>query len=139
MKRPPPGSSKNVTPEISLEVFGHQQARFRELFWQAMKRHGKPLGNKSASPKTVLAFAEDLMLCPTEDAAQVRIERDLEAARGCYIISGDVASAAYRARAVILIPVGQNETPFCLLAAIVRLRCEAAIEKFGDAWNSLGI
>ena len=128
-----------MNPEIALEVFGRQHRKFQELFWQAMKRHGKPLGPKSAPPKTVLAFAEDLMLCPTEDAARVRIERDLEAARGCYIVSGDVASAADRARAVILIPAGQNETPFCLLAAIVRLRCEAAVEKFGNAWNSLGI
>jgi hypothetical protein len=123
-----------MNPETSGTAFVHQQRRFRELFWQAMKQHGKPLGNKSAPPKTVLAFAEDLMLCPTEDAAQVRIERDLEAARGCYIISGDVASAACIGRALILIPTGQNETPFCLLGAVVLLRAEAAIQEHGDSW-----
>jgi hypothetical protein len=101
-----------------------------------MKRYGKPLGNAIASPKTVLSFAEDLMLCPTEDAAQVRIGRDLEAARGCHIISVDVASATDIGRAAILIPIGQNETPFCLLGAIVRLRAEAAIEKYGNHWLS---
>jgi hypothetical protein len=128
-----------VNSETSLEVFYRQQTGFRELFWRAMKQHGKPLGHTSAPPKTVLAFAEDLMLCPTEDAVRVRIERDLEAARGCHIVSGDVASAADRLRAAILIPVGQNETPFCLLAVIVRLRCEATIEKFGNAWNTSGL
>jgi hypothetical protein len=50
------------------------------------------------------------------------------------VIAGDVASAACVGRALILIPVGQNETPFCLLGAVVLLRAKTAIEKFGHHW-----
>jgi hypothetical protein len=124
-----------MNAQACYEAFDHQHRRYKELFWQEMKQHRKPLGNKLAAPKTVLSFAEDLMLCPTEDGVQARIARDLEAARGCYTIAGDVASEVYKLNAAILIQVGQNETPFCLFATVVRLRCEAAIEKFGDSWN----
>ena len=115
-------------------VFSRQTRRSQELFQEEMGRCGKPLGEKIDSPKTVLSFAEDLILCPTEAAVIIRLQRDREAARGVYVIAGDVASAADIGRALILIPVGPNETPFCLLAAIVTLRAQAAIEKYGDHW-----
>jgi hypothetical protein len=132
MKRPPFIKTEGVNPESSEIAFVRQLQRFRELFFgQCMNT---PLGPTIAPPKTVLSFAEDLMLCPTEEAALVRMQRDREAARGCYIIAGDVASAACVGRALILIPVGQNETPFCLLGAVVLLRTQTAIEKSGDHW-----
>jgi hypothetical protein len=119
-------------PETSQKVFSRQLQRFRELFFgQCMST---PLGSKIASPSAVLSFAEDLMLCPTEEAALTRMQRDREAARGCYITANDAASAVYIGRALILIPVGQNETPFCRLGLVVRLRAQAAIEKYGDHW-----
>jgi hypothetical protein len=93
-----------------------------------------PLGPKMAAPKAVLSFAEDLILCPSEEAALVRIQRDREAARGCYIIANDAGSATCTGRARILIPVGSNETPFCLLGMVVKLRAEAAIAQYGDHW-----
>jgi len=100
-----------------------------------MGRYGKPLGTTIASPKTVLSFAEELMLCPSEESAITRMRRDLEAARGVYIVAGDVASAADIGHAQILIPTGPNETPFCLLAAVVCERAQVAIDKYGDSWD----
>jgi len=123
-----------MNPETSRQAFARQTQRFQELFERALKHYGKPLGRTLAPPKAVLSFAEDLMLCPTEDGALIRIERNLEAARGCYVTARDVASEAYLGRALILIPTSSNETPFCLLGAIVRLRAEAAIQQHGDSW-----
>jgi hypothetical protein len=93
-----------------------------------------PLGPKIAPPSAVLSFAEDLMLCPAEEAAILRMQRDREAARGCYIIANDVGAAACTGRARILIPVGKIETPFCLLGLVVKLRAEEAMQKHGDHW-----
>lgn len=123
-----------VNPEASHIAFDRQLQRFRELFWgQAMST---PLGPTIASPSAVLSFAEDLILCPTEEAALVRMRRDREAARGCYITANDVAFSTYAGRARILIPIGANETPFCLLATVVRLRAQDVIEKYGDFWTA---
>jgi hypothetical protein len=119
-------------PETPQQVFARQLQRFRELFFgQCMNT---PLGPKIAPPSAVLSFAEDLMLCPTEEAALTRMQRDREAARGCYITANDVDAAAGAGRAQILIPVGSAETPFCLLGEVVRLRAQAAIEKYKDHW-----
>ncbi len=121
-----------MNPETSQQVFVRQTRRFRELFFsQCMD---SPLGSTIAKPSDVLSFAEGLMICPTEESALVHMKRDREAARGCSIISGDVVSAAEIGRVKILMTVGQNETPFCLLACVVRLRCQTAIEKNEDAW-----
>lgn len=121
-----------TNPASPEQAFDDQLQRFRELFVGQCTR--TPLGPKIAPPSVVLSFAEDLMLCPTEESALVRMLRDREAARGCYIIAGDVGAAADAGRAQILIPVGSGETPFCLLGAVVRLRAQAAIDKHGDAW-----
>jgi hypothetical protein len=137
MERSNPEDSEKPNPEASRLVFSRQTRRFQELFQAEMRRDPKPLGKRIASPAAVLSFAEDLMLCPTEEAALVRMQRDRESARGCYIIAGDVASATDIGCALILIPVGPNETPFCLLAAVVRLRAQGAIEKYGDHWLPL--
>lgn len=123
--------TSSVNPEASQQAFSRQLRRFQELYRNEVL---VPLGSTLASPKAVLTFAEELMLCPTEDAVIIRLQRDREAARGVYVIAGDVASAACVGRARILIPFGPNETPFCLLAAVVCVRAQLAIEKHGDSW-----
>jgi hypothetical protein len=105
------------------------------LFDLEMSRFGKPVGLRPARPKTVLSFAEDLMLCPTEESALSRIHRDREAARGFRVISGDLATAVGRGNATIAIPVHQDETPFCLVASVVRLRAQEALEEYQNAWG----
>lgn len=124
-----------MNPEACEQAFRHQSKRFRVLFWQVMKQHGQPLGPTNAGPKAVLSFVEGLMICPTEDAALTHIARDLEPAKTCSIIAGDVASADDIRNALSVDLPGQGETPFCYLAAILRYRSEAAIEKFGDSWS----
>jgi hypothetical protein len=121
-----------VNPETSEQAFSRQLRRFRELFWKQVM--STPVGPTIAPPSVVLSFAEDLMLCPTEEAALVRMQRDREAARGCCTIAEGVNSAACIGRARILMPTSPTETPFCLLGAVVRLRAQMAIEKYGDHW-----
>jgi len=128
-----PVNQANIQPETPEQAFARQLRRFRELWNDEMRQRG-PCGRTLASPKAVLSFAEDLILCPTEEAVKVRLQRDREAARGVYVTAGDVNSAACAGRARILIPIGPNETPFGLLAQIVILRAQMAIEKHGDHW-----
>jgi hypothetical protein len=98
-----------------------------------MRKHG-PLGNKLASPKTVLSFAENLILCPTEDAVIALLQRDREAARGAYAVAGDAHSAVCTGRAQVLIQPARGQTPFFLLAVIVRDYAKTILEKYGDVW-----
>lgn len=123
------------TPE---QAFSRQTRRFRELFQDEVSQRG-PLGNKLASPKSVLSFAEDLMICPNEDAVKVRLQRDREAGRGVYVIAGDAVRAADIRRALAAIPFDRTDTPFCLLCEIVRARAQAAIDKHGDSWGVPGM
>jgi len=123
-------------PETPRQVFLRQFRRFRLLWFEDMKKNG-PLGNKLASPKNVLSFAEDLILCPTEEAVKVLLQRDREAARGVYITAGDVNTEVGKGHVQVLIPVGPHETPFGLLGAVVRAQAQAAIEKYGGNWPGL--
>jgi hypothetical protein len=123
----------HIQPETPQQVFVRQTRRFRELFDAQMR---SPLPGPLALPKTVLAFAEDLILCPTEEAVTIRIERDRQAARGCYVTANDVVSEIGRGNAQIAIPVGPSETPFCLLASVVIARVREAVAKHGDSWGS---
>jgi hypothetical protein len=129
------GKIQPAPPENFEAAFARQLREFRELFYQAMKEG--PLGPKLASPKTVLSFAEDLMLCPTEDAAKALLQRDREGARGVYAIAGDAVRSGDAKRAQALIRTGPNQTPFFVLAAVVRLIANATIERYGgNHWPS---
>ena len=86
--------TSSVNPEASQQAFSRQLRRFQELYRNEVL---VPLGSTLASPKAVLTFAEELMLCPTEDAVIIRLQRDREAARGVYVIAGDVACSLCRA------------------------------------------
>jgi hypothetical protein len=112
----PLGQHPSSDPGASRKAFSRQTRRFRQLFLEALRQHGNSLGNTIASPKNVLSFAEDLIICPTEEAVTSLMRRDLEAARGVYIIAGDLDTSAGRGHVQFAIPVSQTETPFCLLA-----------------------
>lgn len=116
-----------TNPPSPEQAFDGQLRRFRELFFhQCMST---PLGPRLALPSAVLSFAEALMLCPTEEAALTRMQRDREGARGAYIVAGDVGRAADIGRARILIPYRDDEAPFALLGHVVALRAQAALDQ----------
>jgi hypothetical protein len=120
--------------ENSQQAFARQLQRFRGLFQDELRQRG-PLGSTLASPHAVLSFAEDLMLCPNEAAVIVRLQRDREAARGVYVIAGDAARAHDIAHVLAAFQFGPNETPFCLLASVVRAHAQAMIAKRGNSWG----
>lgn len=103
-----------------------------------MSLRGTGLGPTIAKPSAVLSFAEDLMLCPTEESALIRIQRDLEAARGCQIIAGDVASEVGKRHAQISVPTGESIVSWrrSRLPQILSFNCFASRATSKAAWRS---
>jgi|ERR1043166_3297722 hypothetical protein len=116
------------------QTFSRQARKFGELLDIENSHHGQPLGRTIAAPSAVLAFAESLLVCSTEESVLSHIRKDLEAARVFRIILDDIASEVERGKASIAIPMGQSETPFRLVASIVRLRALSTIDRHGDSW-----
>jgi hypothetical protein len=125
-------SAKNFDWKVYGEAFVHQTERFEELLQTDPQK--LYISSKLALPRTVLSFAEDLMLCQTEAAAASHIEQDREAARGCWIVADELASATGKERNQFSVSLGATQTPFRLLAAIAIARCQLAIERNGDSW-----
>jgi hypothetical protein len=97
-----------VNPEESRKAFLDQNRKLRTLIDTATSIRGTGFGPTIAKPSVVLSFAEDLMLCPTEESALIRMQRDPEAARGFQIIAGDVASEVGKRRVPISVPTGDR-------------------------------
>lgn len=118
-------------PEKPLETLIHQWGEFRKLFEQAKRLDPTPLGSKLLPSTIVLAFAEELMFCPTVEAVELRIQRDRQAARGCYVIAGDAASAVGRGNALFSAEVSANENSFHTLSRVVCLRDRSRLSRSG--------
>lgn len=117
-------STGKVGPEL-LDAKGFRGAFdaqfriFRQLFDDEMRRYGKGLASRSAPFSEALEFAKDLMLCPTEEAVQARIGKNLEASRVIYIAAPDLRDFVEVAYAQCSIQAWREQTPFFTLAYVL--------------------
>src|ERR1041385_1886269 len=66
-----------MNSEELTAAFHSERARFRELFLREMKKRGEPLPRSLGLPSGVLSFAEEIMICPSEESASVRMQQGL--------------------------------------------------------------
>jgi hypothetical protein len=128
-------ANQPIDPETFRRVFSTQLERYQKLFWEAMTRYGKPLEGESPLLSVAITFVENLMLCPTEEAALTRMQQDLESARIVYIIGGDLGRSLDAAYAQFLIQASHDQTPFFELACAVRVKLMATLDEEGPNYK----
>ena len=104
---------KQIEPEL-VTAFRNQLS----LYWEIAKAEGLDSGLKGP-PSAALAFAEELSLCPTVDAAKAKMQKDPEATRAFLqfaMIVDDLLSTPGSAKRGIDLT---NKTPFFVLASAV--------------------
>jgi hypothetical protein len=122
-----------VNLENIWQVFHTQREEFCRLHTaDVMKDHS---GLSSPSPKRALAFAEALILCPSMEAAQARMQRDLEGARSFLIVADKVVSVSETGRSEPLTERLKRNTPFYLLASVVLDQLETYKSNPGNLWE----
>ena len=74
--------------ETAFQVFHDQRELFCRLLAAAVAKDFSGLSAPSA--ERALAFAESVLICPSVEAATLRIERDLEGARSFLVVADKV-------------------------------------------------
>ena len=120
----------------NVATLHHQAKTFSRLFWEGANKSSKPASTELPSPRTVLAFVEGLLLCPTEEAARVHIARDRESAELCRMYANDMASAFDIGNELAGVERPIYETPFYLLASVLLRRAQLSVEHLNDNWKS---
>jgi hypothetical protein len=120
----------------NVATLHHQAITFSRLFWEGADKSGKPASTELPSPRTVLAFVEGLLLCPTEEAGRVHIARDRESAELCRMYANDMASAFDIENELAGVERPIYETPFYLLASVLLRRAQLSVEHLNDNWKS---
>ena len=101
-----------------LNAFCVQLSEFCVLFQREMLANGPALAGK-ASIASALSFSEKLILCPTAEAAQICIRRDLAGARSFLIAAEGVLKRIRRQRFEFARECPRCQTRFYLLSVAV--------------------
>ena len=103
--------------ETPFQKFDHQREQFCKLLGEEV--HKDPSGLSSPSATRALDFAEALIVCPSIEAAILRIARDLEGARSFLVVADKVVSLSSKSDDLVLRQRLTNAAPFYLLSAVV--------------------
>jgi hypothetical protein len=118
----------------NAQTFRRQARQFSRLVMAAGSQTD-PFGDNRPAPARVLAFAEALLLCPTEDAVLTHIARDRASAELCRIHANDSASAFDIEDAASKLERSTHETPFYLLASVLVRRARLSVEEMDEKWR----
>ncbi len=121
--------------QSNVGAFRHQTRQFSRLVLSAGHALGDVYGKDRPSPKRVLEFVEALLVCPTEDMVRVHIARDQLSAEVCRGSADDMASGFDIESALSKFKRPEHETPFYLLASVLRDRARLAVEQLGEDWK----
>lgn len=94
-----------------------------------------PFGEQRPTPAEVLSFAEELLVCPTEDAVLTHIGRDRRSAELCRVYAVDMASGFDIESAASGLERSTHETPFYLLASVLVHRARLSVEQMDEKWK----
>jgi len=103
----------------SLDRFCIQLNEFCLMFQQEIL-HLEGTPGKTPSAEVALGFAENLILCPTAEAAHACIRRDLAGARSFLVAADGVLRRVRAQRFKIALEEPQYQTKFYLLACAVQ-------------------
>lgn len=128
---------KHVT---SLNKFCIQLNEFCLLFQEQILLFEKTCA-KPPSAQLALAFAESLMLCPTEKAARVCIGRDLAGARSFLVAADAILRRIRSQRFEFTVEEPKFQTRFYLLACgiieILRTRREQVLSEIEPTYSNV--
>ena|ERR1035438_709509 len=108
--------------DSSFEVFHGQRELFCQLLKVAVAKDYS--GLSSPSLQRALDFAEAVIVCPSVEAATLRIERDLEGARSFLVVADKVVSLSSKSDETVLQQRLTNAAPFYVLACVVLEQCK---------------
>jgi len=123
-----------IDHKSAFEIFRRQRDRFAELLQPVVAKDWQAASSKSPSHTISLSFAEDLLLCPSEDSARSCIEKDPAAAR-IFLISADRMDVAFAKLGLeFLSRRTDNDAPFFILGAAVKEYLEDVRANFPQLW-----
>jgi hypothetical protein len=112
-----------------VELFHTQLSSF-----EALLEAEKIVADDSALPSDALSFAEFLLLCPTEDAAKLQMQRDHKGATGFLSIVYSLETEWPKIGISIVAETPTHAAPFFVLASFVQEYLEKMKQQSSDDW-----